>query len=222
MIVDRGIAFAAGILERFQIDDMDASTAVSDEAGFLQLAGDNGDAAALHTQPLSHKILRQGQCIALQQISGSQQPSAQPFFQLMQSVAGSNLLNLGGDRLLMAYESVPQCLTLSRQLFQDTTFSCNARAGDLAAGDLANGLIEGNRTVESCSGAMAVLRPNMPASTNCPLLRPTTNETTPPKGKYTWSIVSCALNGTAPWPTSIGLRCGLINSLSCGARDAKK
>ena len=56
--VDRLVAFAATILQAFDIEDMDASSAIIDEARFLQFAGYQGHAAALHAEHLGKGFLR--------------------------------------------------------------------------------------------------------------------------------------------------------------------
>ena len=58
MRVDRLVAFAATILQAFDIEDMDASSAIIDEARFLQFAGYKGHAAALHAEHLRKELLR--------------------------------------------------------------------------------------------------------------------------------------------------------------------
>lgn len=58
MPVDRCVAFAAALVEAFDIKDMDASPAIIDETYFLEFAGYQGDAAALHAQHLRKELLR--------------------------------------------------------------------------------------------------------------------------------------------------------------------
>ena len=55
--VNRPVAFAAAVLEAFNIEDMDATAAIIDETSFLKFASDQGDAAALHAQHLREELL---------------------------------------------------------------------------------------------------------------------------------------------------------------------
>src|SRR3954471_16544669 len=69
MTIDGFVAFAAAVLQTLDIEHMDAAPPIADQADLLQLAGDEGDAAALHTQHLREKLLRQRQGVAHQQIA---------------------------------------------------------------------------------------------------------------------------------------------------------
>ncbi len=61
--VDRAVTFAVTVLQSLDID-VDAATPIVDQSRLLQLAGDQGDAAALHPQHLGQEFLRQRQRIA--------------------------------------------------------------------------------------------------------------------------------------------------------------
>ena len=72
MFVDGAVAFAAAVQQRLYIKHVDAATAIGDQTGLLQFAGDKGDATALHAQHLRQEFLRQRQVVAVQQIAGLQ------------------------------------------------------------------------------------------------------------------------------------------------------
>lgn len=72
MRVDRRIALAAGVLQSFDIEDLNATAPIPDQARILQFASHQGDAAALHAQHLGQKFLGEWQRIAADQIAGLQ------------------------------------------------------------------------------------------------------------------------------------------------------
>jgi hypothetical protein len=55
--INRRIAFAATVLKALDIENMDASASVVDEASLLEFSRYQGYAAALHTQHLREKFL---------------------------------------------------------------------------------------------------------------------------------------------------------------------
>src|SRR4051794_1898032 len=69
MPVDGRVALAAAVVQALDIEHLDAAAAIADQARLLQLARDEGDAAALHTQHLRQELLRQRQGVAHQQIA---------------------------------------------------------------------------------------------------------------------------------------------------------
>ena len=75
--VDGQVAFTAGVLERFDIKQMDVSAPVPDQSGLLQPAGDHCDAAALHAQHLREKFLGERQTVAPEQVASLKQPSGE-------------------------------------------------------------------------------------------------------------------------------------------------
>ena len=72
MRADRRIALAAGVLQSFDVEHLDATAPIPDQARILQFASHQGDAAALHAQHLRQEFLCQGQRIAPEQVPGLQ------------------------------------------------------------------------------------------------------------------------------------------------------
>src|ERR1700759_2959599 len=90
-IADDGVALARGLFQTFAIDDLDAATAVPDEAVALEGSRGEGNAGAAGAEHFSEKLLRQLKMIGFEAIPNHQQPASESFFDFVEAVAGGEL-----------------------------------------------------------------------------------------------------------------------------------
>ena len=90
-IADDGVALARGVFKPFAVDDLDASTAVSDKAVTLEGSSGEGDAGAAGAEHFSQKLLSQLKVIGFEAIPNHQQPASESFFDFVEAVAGGEL-----------------------------------------------------------------------------------------------------------------------------------
>src|SRR5258705_10601688 len=84
-------AFATRLLEAGQIDQLDLASRVLDDSIAFKHAECQRHGRAMRTKHLPKKFVRQGQAVCLNAVAYGKQPSRQPLFESMESVARSTL-----------------------------------------------------------------------------------------------------------------------------------
>jgi hypothetical protein len=117
-IADDGVALARGVFKPFAVDDLDASTAVSDKAVTLEGSSGEGDAGAAGTEHFSEKLLSQLKVIGFKAVPDHQQPASEAFFDLVEAVAGGELAKNEALALHALHDSLIERIVQAEQLLQ--------------------------------------------------------------------------------------------------------
>src|SRR5690242_3664833 len=107
------------------------SASVADQTRILQGFSHKRHTRPAHPQHLSQALLSKRNIVALEQITASEQPAAQPCFERMSSVAGCRLLRLGQKELLMADQFSAKKLALLRKVADAVDIQSGSSACDL-------------------------------------------------------------------------------------------
>jgi hypothetical protein len=99
---DRPVAFTNRFPHRLNIGDPNFTSRVLDQPSLLKGARVQGDAGSPYPQHLGKKFLGELEAIGVGQISGPEQPAAEPGLHVMSSHAGSRLAGLRVNCLFMA------------------------------------------------------------------------------------------------------------------------
>lgn len=83
----RFVTFASSFLQALNVDQLDSSSAVSDEPEALKLPGDNSYGRAPDTKDVANKFLCETQRVALSHVPSLKEPTTKPRFNMVDGVA---------------------------------------------------------------------------------------------------------------------------------------
>ena len=104
-----GIAFAGGLFQFGTVVDGHISAGIGNQAGLLQNSGGQCDAGTAGTQHLRQQLLGQRKTVSTHPVRTHQQPTAQPFFDFVQPVAGGDLGGLHSHELRKLLQTAFEC-----------------------------------------------------------------------------------------------------------------
>jgi hypothetical protein len=92
--LDDAVAFAGARFEAFTIENLDAATAVMNQAGVMQLARGFRDTFATHTEHIGDQLLGDLKLVRRSTVDLDQQPAAQLLVERVMTIAGRRLRDL--------------------------------------------------------------------------------------------------------------------------------
>jgi hypothetical protein len=101
-IFDDAVAFTGVRLEAAAVENADSATAIMDQAGVLQVSGSYRHTLSSSAKHICYKLLGHQEIRAVFPVVTQQQPSAEPLFHRMQSVANGGLGNLRDQGLYVS------------------------------------------------------------------------------------------------------------------------
>src|SRR4051794_17951564 len=104
---NRLLAFACALFDKVHVQDVDLAAPVKDQAFFLQLARNGGDAGAPHAHHLPNELLRERQLVS-NEIVHPNKPLTHALFDTVQRIAGGGLLYLTEEKLIVFDEQGKQ------------------------------------------------------------------------------------------------------------------
>src|SRR5262245_32358316 len=110
---DNAVAFAGDVFQPHRVEDHDVAPPISYHPVSLEPVRNDRHTGTADTQYLGNGLLLQRELARSRQVERLQQLARKAGFKMVQSIAGSSLMNLAEQRLLKSQNDVSDALTLT-------------------------------------------------------------------------------------------------------------